>query len=108
MARILTAAWHPVVLAGIRETIARELPDGLVVGEVTTARQFIASLDRLKPDIAIVDVAITWKCGVDLLDEVRRIHPEIELRFIAVHPLDRHVVDYLEEKSRSLKECLSS
>lgn len=98
MKRILIAAYHPLVLKGIHQTLDEQLPGCSVVGEATTIQQFITLLEKQKPDAAVIDVAVTWKCGVDLLEEVEQIHPEVILHFISIHPLDQHVVTYLESQ----------
>ncbi|MEX1062032.1 MAG: response regulator [Balneolaceae bacterium] len=100
MRRILIAAYHPLVIKGINQALAEQLPGSEIVGQATTIQKFIKLLARHKPDAAVVDVAVTWKCGVDLLEEVERIHPKVVLHFISIHPLDHHVVNYLERQTQ--------
>lgn len=100
MKEILIAAYHPLVLKGIHQTIREQLPESQIIGQATSIQKFIKLLETLKPDAAVVDVAVTWKCGVDLLEEVERVHPECILHFISIHPLDQHVLNYLEGQVR--------
>src|SRR5690554_4910683 len=99
MSRILVAAYHPIVLKGISEFVAENLPDSEIVASASHAKTFLSLLKIHKPDAAIVDVTITWKSEIDILDEIYHIHPAIKLHFISTHPFDKNVQKYLVKKT---------
>lgn len=99
MSRILVAAYHPIVLKGISEFVSEKLPGSEIIASATHAKTFLSLLEIHKPDAAIVDVTITWKSEIDILDEIYRIHPTIKLHFISTHPFDKNVQKYLVKKT---------
>jgi DNA-binding NarL/FixJ family response regulator len=100
MHSIVNAAYHPLVLKGINQVIKEKYSSSKVIGQTTSVKGLITLLRKYKPDTAIIDVSITWDSKVDLLEEIRQVHPALELHLICVHPVDRIVRDYLENKAK--------
>lgn len=98
MSKVLIAAYHPIVLKGLSEIIAEKLPDSQIVATATHAKTFLSLLEIHKPDAAVVDVAITWKSEIDILDEIYKIHPTVKVQFVSTHPFDHSVQKYLINK----------
>ena len=99
MNKVLIAAYHPIVLKGISEIIEEKLPGSEIIGTATHAKTFLSLLEIHKPDAAVVDVAITWKSEIDILDEIYKIHPGVKLHFVSTHPFDHSVQKYLVKKA---------
>lgn len=57
---------HPVVLRGLADLVAME-PDFQVVGSTTEGASAFAMIDRLRPDIAILDINLPDVSGLALL-----------------------------------------
>jgi len=71
MVRILLADSCEVVRTGIRETL-RSRPDCEVVAEADDGRSAISLAMRLKPDIAIVELALPIADGIEVTARMRR------------------------------------
>src|SRR6476659_8891834 len=71
MVRILVADSCEVVRAGIRETLGSR-PDCKVVAEADDGRSAISLAMRVKPDIAIVELALPHADGIDVTARMRR------------------------------------
>lgn len=73
-----------VVLRGIRGLINSQ-SDMAVVGEAGTARQAVARIPALKPDVAVLDVKLPDGNGVDVCREVRAEIPEVACLMFTSH-----------------------
>ncbi len=61
---------HPVVLRGLADLVAME-PDFQVVGSTTEGASAFAMIDRLRPDIAILDINLPDVSGLAVLRRLR-------------------------------------
>lgn len=77
--RVILADDHPLLLRGLADLVSVE-PDFQVVGMASSGRQALALLERLKPDIAILDVAMPDLDGLAVLRTIQ----QSELRVRAI------------------------
>ncbi|WP_428937445.1 response regulator transcription factor [Fontivita pretiosa] len=77
---------HPIVRQGLAQLINQE-PDLLVSAEVATARQALDLLDRpgAAPDIAIVDISLEDRSGIELIKEIRARWPLLPILVLSMH-----------------------
>ena len=61
---------HPMFREGLRSIISRN-PRFAVVGEAGTAQRGLARVRSLRPDLAIVDISLPDKSGIQLTREIR-------------------------------------
>lgn len=99
MFTVVVAAYHPLVLQGINQILREKYDSGKIIGQTTTVKGLITLLKNHNPTVAIVDVGITWNSNIDILEEITKINPSVEIHFLSVHPADRSVRDYLENKA---------
>lgn len=99
MQKVVIAAYHPLVIKGVVHALEESEADCEIVGRTHSPKGLLELIKRYRPDVAIIDTAITWKSDVELLNEIQRIDPVIELHFIYVHPNDKVVCEYLEKRS---------
>jgi DNA-binding NarL/FixJ family response regulator len=113
--RIIVADDHPIFRQGLIKSI-REAGGFEVVGEAPDGRQALDLLDRLRPEIAVVDIAMPVMDGLAL---VRTAHARsLECRFVMLtmyreveyfkEALELGVMGYLLKESTSddLIQCL--
>ena len=67
---------HEVVRRGLRQLLEVE-DDISVAGEAATAKQALARIPAVRPDVAILDVRLPDGHGVEVCREIRSTHPEI-------------------------------
>lgn len=60
-------------------------PDLIVCGEAENAAQAMAAIERLQPDLVLMDMGLPDKSGLDLLKDVRVIHPDLPVLIISMH-----------------------
>lgn len=71
--RILLVDDHPMILAGLADTIANEA-DLRVVGELDDGAPVLEAYERLRPDLTIMDIAMPGLDGLQALEALRARH----------------------------------
>jgi len=82
--RILIVDDHPLMREGLRGTINRE-PDMTVCGEAENADQAVDAFQRLVPDLALLDITLPGRSGLELVKDLKAIHPRVVILAISMH-----------------------
>lgn len=93
--RVILADDHEVVRRGIRLLLERELPDMEVVGEASDGREAVRLARALRPDVAVLDLAMPLLNGLDAAREIHRHAPQTKTILLTAHTEDRRVTDAL-------------
>ncbi|MFB4204968.1 Oxygen regulatory protein NreC [wastewater metagenome] len=91
MTRIVVADDHAVVRDGLREMIDAET-DFTFVGEAENGAQLLALLGRESADVALVDMSMPGRSGVDLIRQVREERPDVRLLVFSMHSDEQYGV----------------
>jgi DNA-binding NarL/FixJ family response regulator len=75
---------HPVFRDGLVGLVKRE-PDLTVCGEADTAPQALAAIERLKPDLVLLDIGLPGKSGLELIKDLQGPHPDLPVLVISMH-----------------------
>ena len=78
--RVVLVDDHEIVRAGLRAVLASAGME--VVGEASTVSEAIGAVNRLKPDIVIMDVRLPDGSGVEACREIRATQPETKVLFL--------------------------
>jgi two-component system, NarL family, invasion response regulator UvrY len=89
MIRILIADDHAIVRRGVRD-ILNELPDRIEVAEVSTAMDAIREIAAHPYDIVILDISFPDGNGLDILNQVKNIRPDIRILFLSMYPEEQY------------------
>lgn len=79
---------HEIVRRGITELIEAE-PDLTVIGEAATARQALGRIGATLPDVAVLDVKLPDRSGIDVCREVRAAHPSVHCLILTAFDDDK-------------------
>ena len=93
--RILVADDHELVRRGIRELL-RARRGWSVVGEAMNGREAVEKANRLKPDVAILDISMPDLDGLQATRQIREATPSIQVVVLTMHESDQMVRRVLE------------
>lgn len=82
--RVLLVDDHPVVREGLMLLINAE-PDLTVCGEASTAAEAIRMVAQTSPDIAMIDISLEDRSGVELIKELRVQSPDLPMLALSMH-----------------------
>jgi two-component system, NarL family, invasion response regulator UvrY len=85
MIRVLLVDDHPVVRRGIR-TILTERLKGAVVGEAGDAATALNQVRDGVWDVVVADISLPGASGLDLIKQLRRLHPALPTLVVSMHP----------------------
>lgn len=75
---------HPVFRDGLVR-IASAIPGLVVCGEAENARDAFDAISTLHPDIVLMDINLPGKSGLELLQDVHAMRPELPVLVISMH-----------------------
>lgn len=93
--RILVVDDHEVVRLGLR-LLLQGRPDFELVGEAETGAQAVALVERLRPDLVILDVRLPDRNGLEVCEEITRQHPEVQVLILTAYPDEEFLVRAIE------------
>jgi len=82
--RVLIVDDHPMTRAGLVHVIDHQ-PDMVVCGEAENATEALAALDASQPDLVLADITLPGKSGLELIKDIRAIHPGLPTLVISMH-----------------------
>jgi DNA-binding NarL/FixJ family response regulator len=92
---LILADDHPIVRQGLRHLLQGE-PEFLVLGEAGDGVEAIQLVDRLKPNILIVDMMMPGLNGLEVLRQVKKISPSTRTIVLSMQSADAYVVEALK------------
>jgi len=75
---------HPVFREGLVGLVSRE-PGMTVCGEATNAAQALTLIEQLKPDLALVDIGLPGRSGLELVKDIRAVCRGTSVLVISMH-----------------------
>src|SRR5437867_692945 len=75
---------HPIVRQGLAKLLSDEA-DLVICGEAENAREGLLAIGKLKPDLAIVDISLVGKTGLELIKDIRVQYPQLPVLVMSMH-----------------------
>ena len=88
--RVLVVDDHPLLRAGLAETIAAQ-PDMRLAGEAGDGREAVGAFATLRPDVTIMDIAMPDMCGVAALQAIRADFPHARVLILTTYKGDAQI-----------------
>ena len=98
-ARILIADDHDIVRKGLRALVQEE-PSWQVVADVQDGRSAVAKTQELKPDIAILDIAMPSLNGLDATKQIVKVNPDTKVLILTMHDSELLIQNVLNAGAR--------
>jgi DNA-binding NarL/FixJ family response regulator len=96
---------HAVVRDGLRVLLEAQ-PDIRVVGDAANGRETVRRVVQLRPDVAVIDIAMPELNGVEAAREICEICPSTQIVVLSMHSTTEHIFHALQAGARGylLKE----
>jgi DNA-binding NarL/FixJ family response regulator len=90
--KVLIIDDHPLFREGLKSIVEshREIE---VAGEAGNARSGMEMIKKIKPDLAIVDISLPDKNGINLTKEILESYPDMKILIVSMHAK----IDYISE-----------
>ena len=92
--RVLLADDHALLRKGIRAVLA-SLPDVEVVAESADGREALALIERLQPDVAVLDVTMSGLNGLEVAVRAASVAPRTKVLILSMHAQEAYVAQAL-------------
>ena len=93
--RVLLGDDHTLMRQGLRK-ILEERPEWEVVAEVGDGREAVKKCLALKPDVAVLDVAMPLLNGIDATQQITKKVPETKVLVLSMHSDEAYVTRALQ------------
>ena len=94
-ARILVADDHPIVLRGLK-TVLNAQPDFEVVAEATDGEQAVALALAQDIHLAILDISMPRKTGLQAAREITHRKPEVRVLMLSMHDNEQYLFEAIK------------
>lgn len=97
--RILIIDDHPIMRQGLKVLIESD-PELFVIGEASTAAEGFEKCVSLNPDLAIVDLSLPDRGGLELIKDLRSSVPAVKILVLSMHEESYYVDRVLKAGAR--------
>ena len=92
---ILLVDDHPIIRQGLRHLLEGE-PEFKVVGEAGDGIEALLLVERLKPNILVVDMMMPGLNGLEVLRQIKHISPDTRTIVLSMQSADAYVIEALK------------
>jgi len=93
--RILIADDHKIVRQGIRKLLETE-PDLQIVGEACDGRDATIKTQQLKPDLVLMDIAMSNLNGLEATRQIKKMLPKTKILILTMHKNEEYILQSLQ------------
>lgn len=91
MIRVLLADDHAIVRNGLKE-ILESTGDIVVAAEATNGHEALARVREIEVDVAVVDLSMPGRSGVELIKLIKAERPKLRLLVLSMHSEEQYAV----------------
>lgn len=95
MIKILIVDDHPIVRRGLKQILSDE-GDMMVIGEATKGEDALKFIKEREWDIVVLDISLPGRNGLEVLKEMKQIHPQLPILILSIHPEDQYAIRALK------------
>ncbi|MEK6703475.1 MAG: response regulator transcription factor, partial [Planctomycetota bacterium] len=88
--RVLCVDDHAILVEGLRAQFA--INGGIeIIGRLATAARLVDEVERLRPDLVLLDIEMPGPDAFEMADRLKRAHPEIRVVMLSAHIRDAYI-----------------
>jgi two-component system, NarL family, response regulator DevR len=99
MIRLLIIDDHEMVREGLKAMLVAE-PDFEIVGDAANAEQALELIERLHPDVVLLDIRLPGVSGIDLCSNVTSLYPQTAVIILTTFAEDSLVAQCIQAGAR--------
>lgn len=81
---------YTILREGLRSLLSSH-PEFEIVGEAEDGQEAIRSVEKLKPDLALMDLSMPRMNGMDAIKEIKKRSPETKVLVLTVHKTEEYI-----------------
>lgn len=90
MLKVLLVEDHVIVRQGVRALLAEEA-DISVIGEAGSGSEALAMIQKLKPNVVLMDIGLPDISGIQITQQVRERFPDVKVIMLSMHDNQEYV-----------------
>lgn len=95
MIKVLIADDHPVVRSGTKQFLEKT-SDIVVTGEASNGEEALDKIEKESFDVLLLDISMPGSSGMDVLRQIKKINPDIQVLILTMHPERQYAVRALK------------
>ena len=93
--RIVLADDHTILREGLRALLSAD-PNFEIVGEADDGREAVRCVEKLGPDLLLMDLSMPRMSGMDAISEIKKRYPETKIIALTVHKTEEYLLTTLQ------------
>ena len=93
--RIIIAEDHTILREGLRSLLSSD-PDLEIVGEAQDGQEAIRCVEKLKPNLVLMDLSMPRMNGLDAIKEIKKRSTDTKILVLTVHKNEEYIVATLQ------------
>jgi DNA-binding NarL/FixJ family response regulator len=93
--RIVLADDHTILREGLRALLTADA-EFVVVGEAQDGREAVRCVERLEPDLLLMDLSMPRMSGMDAIREIKKRYPDTRIIALTVHKTEEYLLTTLQ------------
>ncbi|MCE9499396.1 MAG: response regulator transcription factor [Leptospira sp.] len=87
---------HVILREGLKHILVSGIEDGEVIGESGDGGKAYEEIDRLKPDMVLLDISLPTMSGIEVARKLRKYHPDMKIIILSRHDNEEYVKELLK------------
>jgi len=93
--RIVLADDHTILREGLRALLSTD-PNFKIVGEAEDGREAVRCVEKLEPDLLLMDLSMPRMSGMDAISEIKKRYPVTKIIALTVHKTEEYLQTTLQ------------
>ncbi len=93
--RIVLADDHTILREGLRALLSAD-PDFEIIGEAGDGREAVRCVEKLGPDLLLMDLSMPRMSGMDAISEIKKRYPKTKIIALTVHKTEEYLLSTLQ------------